>query len=262
MGCENSWVGGLGWLRGVLPLLLIGTFLGCGEDPVVEEAPPAQIAATDGPTNTLPRFPQRPDPFRLRDTGNALLASRREPPPVPAEQEVAVPRPEPQRGVREAQLAAAFGSAADCLVPGSLPGGSATLSLRAVVSGSGRVTRAEVSLPASREVVRCLRQKAERLTLPGPVEGAPLSLSVSVPVTAPPAPVSDAPLVRPLPAGAEAPGVVLPATGRDGLGVGYVPPDTTLPARVDSDMPAGYVPPGETLPAQGAPAPRRSITRY
>lgn len=137
------------------------------------------------------------------------------------------------------------------------------MSLSVVLSRTGRVTRATATAPVPREISRCLREHAENIVLGGAVEGAPKTVTTEVALTAPPAPGNEGPREWELPQGAEAPAVVLPATGNDGLGRGYRPPDRTLPARGPDEMPEGFVPPGQTLPAQGpVPTMQGGITRY
>lgn len=152
-----------------------------------------------------------------------------------------------------AELRAAIGTPSRCLdldTARSL-GGALRVSVRAYVSTTGRVTRAEVSGGAPEAVRACVAGIAESVSLAGPIEDAPRTVGTElvfdVRADAPPPP-PELPAYE-LPPGASAPGITLPAQAPSDRIPGAVAPSSTLPAIGAEDRPPGFVPPSSTLPA-------------
>lgn len=144
-------------------------------------------------------FPERPtqaDLLRRRAPLPVRRGAASEPVEVVLEE-----RPQPKRDL-PGELRQAFGSASGCLAPGSVSAGGVPASLSVVMSTSGRVTRATVTAPVSRQELRCLRERAEQLALRGPFEDAPKSVTTSIRLIAPSARAQRAAnTARALPAG-------------------------------------------------------------
>ncbi len=113
-----------------------------------------------------------------------------------------------------------------------------------------------------------MTQRAENLRL-GPIAGGPRAISTTIEYSVSSTPGTRGPSTRTVsmtpqpwgegsegeapewrtPAGAQAPGTVLPAGGTGGRPTGSVQPDSTLPAGGTAARPPGFVPPSSTLPA-------------
>jgi hypothetical protein len=152
------------------------------------------------------------------------------------------------------ELQAALGVPTECIDTESAraaAGRTLRIPVRVVMTESARVTRAEVAGPLPEAGRECVRRRAESVSLRAPIENAPRTISteIVIAVTAqPPAEPPAAPAWR-APAGAQAPGVTLPALAPAGPAPGAVPPGHTLPAGGTGGRPEGFVPPSSTLPA-------------
>lgn len=86
----------------------------------------------------------------------------------------------PTRDLKK-ELAAAFGNPADCLRNETTLAGKLSISISSTVAVTGRATRGTASAPGvSAASLDCLKQKASRVRLRGPVPGAPLTISTKV----------------------------------------------------------------------------------
>lgn len=139
------------------------------------------------------------------------------------------------------------------------------------VMGSGRVLSAQVSgAGLSAEDRECMVARAEGLRLPGPIEGAPRTVSTTVRyevqdsrvtvsergdpyVTfAPGGEDGEPPPPREYGPGTVHPDSTLPPAGStEGRPAGSVAPSSTLPALAEPGPAPGAVPPAHTLPATG-----------
>lgn len=128
------------------------------------------------------------------------------------------PPTEAPTNVLENALRMQFGTPTDCISEATRPTLAGTLSLTVTVRvmPSGRVTSAIVTgRGLSSEDLTCMRERAEQIHLPGPVEDAPRTVMATVsyevsstpPVVAPP---------------------TIPPEG-EGRPPGFVPPSSTLP---------------------------------
>jgi hypothetical protein len=83
------------------------------------------------------------------------------------------------------ELASALGRPADCLDLQQVvnSGGRTTVVVIAQVMPSGRITRVEASAPGQpASALRCLQDRASAASLRGPVPGAPLGVTATVPI--------------------------------------------------------------------------------
>ena len=198
----------------------------------------------------------------LPEPAARLVESARPEAVGPGPEEVVAPPTEPGSTERErdlqAELLAAYGSPQACLEPGNIEGEHTNMRLSVVVTASGRITRASASAPVPQGTRRCLRERAERLMLIGPIENAPRTISVNVRLSAPPAPPAR-PQGRVLPPGTVPAAQVLPARGEGSPDDSFVAPVRTLPAMVPAERPAGFVAPQSTLPPLGPTGSSRPI---
>lgn len=172
-----------------------------------------------------------------------------------AEAAVEAPAPAPERDL-PGELSVAFGVPSGCLDADAVRANAPRLDLTvgAYVSTTGLVTRADVAGGTlSDEARACLVRHTEALRFAGPVPDAPrrVNARVTLALRPPPeAPADERPEWK-LPAGARAPGLVLPARAGEGPAPGSVGASRTLPAQVGEGPAPGAVSPGLVLPAQG-----------
>jgi hypothetical protein len=251
-------------VRLVLALVALGVGLGvgCGGEPDPSAGAPQRGPRQAGaPVGAAPASPAGPAPVRP-DRAAAELREATQTPrawgagTIEETEEIVDEAPGAPATPRDlgSELRAALGTPTDCLDVETAAnlGGSLRVTVRAWVSVTGRVTRAEASGSAPESVRSCIADRAEALSLTAPVEGAPRAVSAElvfgVQAERPPPPPERPLLV--LPRGAQSPGVTLPAVGAEGRPGGFVAPSTTLPALVEEGRPAGFVAPSSTLPAQ------------
>ncbi|MGE0787009.1 MAG: hypothetical protein AB7S26_15150 [Sandaracinaceae bacterium] len=153
-------------------------------------------------------------------------------------------------------LASAFGTPTDCISDASRDRLRGTLSINVNVRvlGSGRVLNATVSaLGLLPEDTECMRRRAENLRLPGPVEGAPRSVSTTVRYEIQDTRVTTTERsvvpVAPQPGRVAADSTLPAANTETGRPAGSVAPSSTLPALAEPGPAPGAVPPAHTLPA-------------
>lgn len=164
----------------------------------------------------------------------------------------------------EEELRRRFGTPTECISSATrdrLHAGpdELTVQVQAVVTSTGRITRASVrSAHLGEDDLACMRRRLESRTLQGRVERAPRSVSTDVRFHVhsrrPEPEAAPAPQV-PRAVGAVEPDRVLEAAGSvHGRPTGSVAPDHTLPAEgSETERPAGSVEPSLTLPAQAPP---------
>ncbi len=168
--------------------------VGCSGDSTPSETPrgvgePREpIAAPPAPPPVKARFgrvpPQPPsrDPLDPRQDRPRLNAERPQAPPT--EEQPATPDQPPaepaaaQRDLSN-ELRSALGGAASCIQ--GMTEQRVVANVSVTFSVVGRATRAEVSVPgASETAVACVRSQALGVHLPGPVPGAPRTVTTSL----------------------------------------------------------------------------------
>jgi hypothetical protein len=192
-------------LRGMLAAALLasaGLLLGCSEPeaPLLRQrglAPGEEVprGPTPPPPSAPPPAPPPPrssleSPFAARAPDPGALVRRE-----PARDEDAGMPAAPQRasgpadtGAQRdlpAELTALLGQPASCLELASVAsaGGRVTISLVAYAVPSGRITRATATAPGQpATALRCLEQRAMAVSLRGPVPGAPLQVTATIPI--------------------------------------------------------------------------------
>jgi hypothetical protein len=178
-------------------LLCAGLALGLGcSDPAPVQTRPRGIAPGEevprGPV-TLPTPPAAPStpppsslssPFAKKGAPGALTRVE----VVDAGTSGAAPAPVADAGPPRdlsSELVAKLGRPADCidLAKAAQAGGRLNIVVVAEVMPSGRITRAQASAPDQpASALRCLEQKATSAGLRGPIPGAPLSVTATMPI--------------------------------------------------------------------------------
>lgn len=163
--------------RGILP------------DEATSRATPAQIAAASERPAEAPATPppsSLPSPF-VRNAPNpgALSTPDSGASPDPAQAASATGGDAGPARDLSSELRALLGQPASCLdlAVVEAAGGKATIAATANVVPSGRITRASVTAPGQpATALRCLEQRITGGSLKGPVPGAPLAITTSVPI--------------------------------------------------------------------------------
>lgn len=178
----------LAWLS-VAPLLACGSKeetvnrrprgLTPAEAPTKRMDPPPAASPEPAPTSVPPS--RLPSPFAKAGDPGALMRpdASSEPPRAQAAE------PEDAGAQRDlsGELAMLIGQPLQCVDVKAIAagGGKLTISVRAQVVPSGRITRAEATAPGQTdEAVRCIERLVSSSSLKGPVPGAPRSVSSAV----------------------------------------------------------------------------------
>lgn len=184
-------------------LLLAALGLGCSDksEPLLrprglapgEEVPRGPVAAPlpapppppPPPPSRLgsPFAPKAPDPGALRRTGLAIEDAGSAP-TTPSSPSTTAADTGVQRDL-PAELTALLGQPAECLDLAQVAsaGGRVTIIVTAYAVPSGRITRASATAPGQpATALRCIEQRAASISLRGPVPGAPLQVTATIPV--------------------------------------------------------------------------------
>jgi len=160
--------------------LLPGEEVPRGPTTLPPNAQPPKGQPPPPPRSSLPSpfLARAPDPGALRrpDAGGAAASAEATP--------AADAGAKPERDLA-AELAGLVGAPAQCvdLATVARGGGRLTITLSATVVPSGRITRASASAPGQpTQAVRCLEQRLAAASFRGPVEGAPRSVTTTVPI--------------------------------------------------------------------------------